>query len=86
MGIRRPVRLRGLSPRVRGNPYQSKLAVEYRLPGSIPAVCGGTRNPSPVNRLKSGLSPRVRGNLLQLQEPEIIAGSIPACAGEPYRD
>ena len=36
-----------------------------------------------TNRLEMGLSPRVRGNRSPGSEVEFLAGSIPACAGEP---
>ena len=48
-----------------------------------PRVCGGTRRgrrPTPSSR---GLSPRVRGNRISRAIPQVIGGSIPACAGEP---
>ena len=49
-----------------------------------PRVCGGTRISESDGVTEVGLSPRVRGN--QVQEGHILlrAGSIPACAGEPY--
>ncbi len=48
-----------------------------------PRVCGGTRQ-IPGQRVQhEGLSPRVRGNL-EIAGIELpVAGSIPACAGEP---
>ena len=49
-----------------------------------PRVCGGTAalpGPHPVDE---GLSPRVRGNLDGLAAWFMPAGSIPACAGEPW--
>ena len=49
-----------------------------------PRVCGGTpRRHSPPG-CRSGLSPRVRGNPSGAIGETDIAGSIPACAGEPY--
>ena len=60
-------------------PVQGGVALDY------PRVCGGTRpirNPaSPV----WGLSPRVRGNPLCPSRHIPGAQTIPACAGEPYR-
>ena len=53
--------------------------------GVYPRVCGGTA-PAPALRTTSGgLSPRVRGNrqIPRYDFPDV--GSIPACAGEPYR-
>ena len=35
---------------------------------------------------KQGLSPRVRGNRSQTHTMSAMAGSIPACAGEPFPD
>ncbi len=50
-----------------------------------PRVCGGTTPIAESSRKSWGLSPRVRGN----PGPETVAGtrigSIPACAGEPWR-
>ncbi len=48
-----------------------------------PRVCGGTRLFLARSVRRNGLSPRVRGNPNGLLEPEILRGSIPACAGEP---
>ena len=48
-----------------------------------PRVCGGTGNRSERTLAVSGLSPRVRGNPGGLRVLAGIAGSIPACAGEP---
>ena len=51
--------------------------------GVYPRVCGGTccrrQNPFP----NPGLSPRVRGNPKWETIGVLLAGSIPACAGEP---
>ena len=50
-----------------------------------PRVCGGTQY-SPVSASSpSGLSPRVRGNPGSTMGGLNVAGSIPACAGEPER-
>ena len=50
-----------------------------------PRVCGGTHSPfwrmTPIR----GLSPRVRGNRDADPLSDSLAGSIPACAGEPHR-
>ena len=48
-----------------------------------PRVCGGTLDQAKDAHFASGLSPRVRGNLLLGQVAHTLAGSIPACAGEP---
>ena len=91
----------GLSPRVRGN--RNAAATHRRGQGSIPAcagepsvrmttmstarvyprVCGGTLLLAQSSNRGKGLSPRVRGNLPIAALAAIIAGSIPACAGEP---
>ena len=46
-------------------------------------MCGGTKEPQSEGTVARGLSPRVRGNLLQFLGAPQLAGSIPACAGEP---
>ena len=94
---------RGLSPRVRGNPWIEGKA--NAMHGSIPAcageppcqsrtwrtwrvyprVCGGTLSMSISTPITTGLSPRVRGNPSMLTSLLSLAGSIPACAGEPTR-
>ena len=48
-----------------------------------PRVCGGTYYPWHGRGFVQGLSPRVRGNPLPVAPDQEIAGSIPACAGEP---
>ena len=48
-----------------------------------PRVCGGTISPSPIGRAAKGLSPRVRGNPEGDLAHSPLAGTIPACAGEP---
>ena len=48
-----------------------------------PRVCGGTRRRGRAGLPLRGLSPRVRGNQNRQPFPLAIAGSIPACAGEP---
>ncbi len=51
-----------------------------------PRVCGGTRNCGKITIRNIGLSPRVRGNRTYSRLEAEIAGSIPACAGEPAYD
>ena len=51
-----------------------------------PRVCGGTPRQSYALHIPAGLSPRVRGNLDRRNRCTIRYGSIPACAGEPYRN
>ena len=53
--------------------------------GVYPRVCGGTHMVKPSSPNSDGLSPRVRGNLIGGGLATIVAGSIPACAGEPHR-
>ena len=67
--------LRGLSPRVRGNPHAAGGSANTER--VYPRVCGGTRSRASSGGL--GLSPRVRGNPVSRR-----IGSIPACAGEPW--
>ena len=45
-------------------------------------MCGGNRAEGVAGRGDCGLSPRVRGKLWSILRNPIIAGSIPACAGE----
>ena len=75
------VPLRGLSPRVRGNPLR------FALPGasirSIPACAGEPDRAHQRRREQQGLSPRVRGNRLKARHTWYYERSIPACAGEP---
>ena len=93
--------LRGLSPRVRGNPSNSSGGVSRAR--SIPACAGepgpaqpGNRTapvyprvcggtPVPAVAVAQGLSPRVRGNPIRPKSLQSGPGSIPACAGEPTR-
>ena len=48
-----------------------------------PRVCGGTEAWCAAYFTTPGLSPRVRGNLARCWVLAPLAGSIPACAGEP---
>ena len=51
-----------------------------------PRVCGGTLEEPDAQRRDAGLSPRVRGNR-EFPRPAVDdGGSIPACAGEPWRN
>ena len=47
-------------------------------------MCGGTMPKVWPAVFRNGLSPRVRGNLTVGAALRLWAGSIPACAGEPY--
>ena len=51
-----------------------------------PRVCGGTQGAGTGAAGAGGLSPRVRGNQPVADADRIYEGSIPACAGEPWRD
>ena len=50
-----------------------------------PRVCGGTDDQNGARFKSNGLSPRVRGNHARAESSCRARGSIPACAGEPYR-
>ena len=51
--------------------------------GVYPRVCGGTPSRETALVERWGLSPRVRGNRAGAVAVHVVAGSIPACAGEP---
>ncbi len=55
----------------------------HRAVPVYPRVCGGTGLRLRAQATQKGLSPRVRGNLAVEDEVVGVAGSIPACAGEP---
>ena len=57
-----------------------------RNPSVYPRVCGGTTSCTFLMFARMGLSPRVRGNQSFVQQCAALAGSIPACAGEPTSD
>ena len=50
-----------------------------------PRVCGGTHQDGIDCDRRPGLSPRVRGNQRDAEHWQWQSGSIPACAGEPWR-
>ena len=50
-----------------------------------PRVCGGTFYEVTLLGVGDGLSPRVRGNRIDDGSILGVVGSIPACAGEPFR-
>ncbi len=52
---------------------------------AYPRVRGGTGKVGRVVARGRGLSPRARGNQAVLSIPNVHAGPIPACAGEPTR-
>ena len=72
----------GSIPACAGEPRQpNRVCNGLRV---YPRVCGGTIEQRANNHLAAGLSPRVRGNR-QILFPFLTgAGSIPACAGEPW--
>ena len=71
----------GLSPRVRGNPWQGPFASgSSRV---YPRVYGGTSVQEATPGFPRGLSPRVRGNLSRDGAAPRSTWSIPACTGEP---
>ena len=49
-----------------------------------PRVCGGAASASGGGVRPAGLSPRVRGSPTRSRSSRRYAGSIPACAGEPW--
>ena len=53
------------------------------LPEVYPRLCGGTVRSAGRQFRVQGLSPPVRGNLHRRTVRRSLAGSIPACAGEP---
>ena len=53
-------------------------------PAVYPRVCGGTSSGGGGLGHTRGLSPRVRGNPAEVGGQVALAGSIPACAGEPW--
>ena len=61
----------------------------YSPPGAdqvYPRACGGTPPRGGTVEDYQGLSPRVRGNQSGLSPTHLYRGSIPARAGEPFRD
>ena len=73
---------RGTIPACAGEPHH--FADSFPRGRDYPRVCGGTAPRFPILALRSGLSPRVRGNPLAGGNENDSAGTIPACAGEPY--
>ena len=75
-------RIRGRSiPACAGEPSQQALLTLDRQ--VYPRVCGGTSAATRAIQRWPGLSPRVRGNPRPRAQRRYLAGSIPACAGEP---
>ena len=72
---------RGSIPACAGEPVH---LVGLPLKGAVyPRVCGGARTVPMRRPIAGGLSPRVRGSHLRHVPLMLLAGSIPACAGEP---
>ena len=73
--------LPGSIPACAGEPPESPALTAS---GQVyPRVCGGTLTHCWSASPPTGLSPRVRGNRLAALDAGLLAGSIPACAGEP---
>ena len=82
LGIAAPAGVRSI-PACAGEPTtRGYWSLRRRV---YPRVCGGTGFRAPALCLRQGLSPRVRGNRLQSCHSRSGMGSIPACAGEPFR-
>ena len=73
---------RGSIPACAGEPRRGGGAGQYRA--VYPRVCGGTPPSRRRRDNPAGLSPRVRGNRSASPKTVSPAGSIPACAGEPW--
>ena len=71
----------GSIPACAGEPGRQSGAPRRRM--VYPRVCGGTIRCPSDRPSTAGLSPRVRGNRRDQPPPPALAGSIPACAGEP---
>ena len=75
------VRAAGSIPACAGEPkFAHLLDLAVRV---YPRVCGGTYTTTARPTARWGLSPRVRGNHGGVGVHRRLAGSIPACAGEP---
>ena len=73
---------RGSIPACAGEPRRCSRSGGQRE--VYPRVCGGTPAGLTEPQQAQGLSPRVRGNRIRHLRATPAAGSIPACAGEPY--
>ena len=71
----------GSIPACAGEPCPA--AAGSRIGRVYPRVCGGTSESACAPLCGAGLSPRVRGNRRLNACFAAVAGSIPACAGEP---
>ena len=72
----------GSIPACAGEPIAGIIIL--RASRVYPRVCGGTEHRYAASHHLYGLSPRVRGNLRRQLLIRTTAGSIPACAGEPF--
>ena len=73
----------GSIPACAGEPSRGRLP--GCRPGVHPRVCGGARQQPHLLALLEGPSPRVRGSRHAGHSHARRSGSIPACAGEPFR-
>ena len=71
----------GSIPACAGEPIRTSAAAAKKRVD--PRVCGGAATAQTFDLPQKGRSPRVRGSHLQLRRRRRLAGSIPACAGEP---
>ena len=71
----------GSIPAGAGEPHEQHFNPTNRT--VYPRGCGGTQSSIAMSWSLSGLSPRVRGNLGLEDRRAVVAGSIPAGAGEP---
>ena len=76
-------RRRGSIPACAGEPGWWRISAAAKR--VYPRVCGGTIIDGPSCIWPGGLSPRVRGNPDSVPARGRGIGSIPACAGEPFR-
>ena len=73
----------GLSPRVRGNRYSSRMARANPGTSVYPRVCGGTAVTRVSMAAVHGSIPACAGEPVGRFAAPLARGSIPACAGEP---
>mgnify|MGYP001765594054 CR=1 FL=1 len=73
----------GTIPACAGEPLRDRRT--GREPGDHPRVCGGAPMIPLMGLQPQGPSPRVRGSRLVACQPLLYRGTIPACAGEPFR-